>query len=131
MITEFWIEKARGDSIDNATIADVNIAIEELKLIVKDYRSFWIGHNDEEYVLEIYENLDVFFIYGEYQDKSLKVKFNNWEEVSICIEMYFTKDFLLLKNRIELFLLREGRIKRDKMYYVLRLQFFLEMYILK
>lgn len=131
MKTKFWIEKVWGGSIDNATIADVDIAFEEIKLIVNEQRFFWIGYGDEEYVLEIHENLDVFYLYGEDQDKSLKAKFNNWVEVRHCVEMYFANDFLLLKNRIELFLLRERSIKKDKMYYVLRLQNFLEMYILR
>lgn len=111
MITEFWIEKGWGGSIDNATITDVNIAIEEINIIVQEYGSFWIGHIDEEYVLEIHKNLDVFFIYGKNQNKRLKSEFNNWEEIRYCIEMYFAKDFLLLKNRIDLFSRQKGRIK--------------------
>lgn len=107
MITDFWIEKAWGGSIDYATIADAIMAIEEVKMIVQEHAAFWIGHNDEEYVLEIHGNLDVFFIYGENQDKSLKSEFNNWEEVKSCIEMYFAKDFLLLRNRIDLLSLTE------------------------
>lgn len=102
MITEFWIEKATGDSIDNVTIRDAKIAIEEIKTADTEHGAFWIGHIDEQYVLEIHKNLDVFLIYGENQDKRLKSEFNNWEQVENCLEMYFTKDFLLLKNRIGL-----------------------------
>lgn len=101
MITEFWIEKGWGVSIDNATIADSSITIEEIKIMDQEHGSFWIGHIEEEYVLEIHKNLDVFFIYGENQNKNLKATLNNWEEARYYIELYFAKDFLLLINEIE------------------------------
>jgi hypothetical protein len=102
MITEFWIEQGWGVSIDNATMEDISITIEEIKIMDLEHGSFWIGHVEEEYVLEIHKNLEVFFIYGENQDKSLKAEFANWDEALYYIKMYFAKDFLLLINEIEL-----------------------------
>ena len=102
MVTEFWIEKGCGVSIDNATITDINVAIEELITIDDDeHNSFWIGHTDQEYVLKIHKNLDLVFIYGENQDKQSKTKLPNWDQARYFIQIYFSKDFLLLKNEIE------------------------------
>lgn len=109
MTTEFWIEKATGESIDNATISDFNLALEEIKTADTEHGSFWIGHIEEQYVLEIHKNLCVFFIYGENQYKRLKSEFNNWQDIKDCLELYFAKDFLLLKNKMELVLCREGK----------------------
>ncbi|MFW0739860.1 hypothetical protein [Flavobacterium sp. T12S277] len=102
MKTEFWIEKSWNDSIDNATIQDINIAIEQTIKKDGEHSAFWIGHTEEEYVLKIHKNLDLFFIYGENQNKQLTIKTDNWEETRYFIQKYFTKDFLGLKNEIEL-----------------------------
>lgn len=102
MKTEFWVEKGWGDSVENATIADINVAIEETIKMDEEHGAFWVGHIEEEYVLEVHKNLDLLFIYGANQDKQLKAELNNWEEVKYFIRMYFSKDFLVLKEEIEL-----------------------------
>lgn len=60
MATESWIEKGWGKSIDNTTIEDVKFAIEEIIRIDEEYGVFWVGHTDQEYVLKIHKNLDLF-----------------------------------------------------------------------
>lgn len=102
MTTEFWIEKGCGESVDNATIEDTNVAIEEIIKIGKEYSTFWVGHTDKEYVLEIHNDLNLFFIYGENQNKKIQSKFVNWDECRYLLEMYFSKDFLGLKEQIKL-----------------------------
>jgi hypothetical protein len=102
MTTEFWIEKGWGESVDNATIEDANVAIEEIIKITKEHGSFWVGHNDKEYVLEIHNDLNLFFIYGENQNKKIQSKFVNWDECRYLLGMYFSKDFLGLKDEIKL-----------------------------
>ena len=101
MTTEFWIQKGWGESVDNATIEDTNVAIEEIIKIGKEYGTFWVGHNDKEYVLEIHKDLDLFLIYGENQDEKIQTKFVNWDECRHFLEMYFSKDFLGLKDEIK------------------------------
>ena len=102
MTTEFWIEKGWGESVDNAIIEDANVAIEEIIKIAKEQGSFWVGHNDKEYVLEIHNDLNLFFIYGENQNKKIQSKFVNWDECRYLLGMYFSKDFLGLKDEIKL-----------------------------
>lgn len=112
MVTEFWIEKGWGVSIDNATIMDANVAIAETLEMHDEHGSFWIGHIDEEYVLEIHKNLDLFFIYGENQDKQLKVELRNWEQARYFIQMYFAKEFFVLITEIELLSLSNRRAQK-------------------
>lgn len=102
MITEFWIEKGWGESVDNATIEDSNVAIEEIIKIDKEHGAFWVGHTDIEYVLEIHKDLNLFFIYGENQDKKIQLKFVNWDECRHLLEMYFSMHFSAIKNEIQL-----------------------------
>ena len=105
MITEFWIEKGWGKSIDNATIEDVTFAIEEIISIDEQYGIFWVGHTEKQYVLKIYKNLDLFFIYGKNQDKQMKIKLDNWDEFTHLLKRYYAKDFVGLKKEIKLMFL--------------------------
>jgi hypothetical protein len=102
MTTKFWIEKKWGDSVDNATIEDTEIAIgEAIKTNKQQHSIFWVGYADLEYVVEIHKDLDLFFIYGENQDKRIQAQLFHWNEVRYFLQMYFDKDFLGLKNEIE------------------------------
>jgi hypothetical protein len=42
-MSEFWIEKACGESIDNALISDAYAAIAQIKDINSLHGTFWIG----------------------------------------------------------------------------------------
>ncbi|WP_343617229.1 hypothetical protein [Flavobacterium sp.] len=64
MESQFWIEKRCG-SIENVTIEDVDAANQEAIFSDDVKSSFWIGHNDQEFVLRISSSLDFAFIYGK------------------------------------------------------------------
>lgn len=113
MTTEFWIEKGWGESIDNATVEDVNFAIEEIIRIEDEYGTFWVGHTEKEYVLKIHKNLDLFFIYGKNQDKQMQIKLGNWDEFVHFFERYYAKDFVGLKKEIKLILLSNSRLDME------------------
>ena len=102
MITEFWIEKIGGTSIDNATVQDTESVIREIIKTDQGIDTFWVGHKDKEYVLEIHKSLDLFLIFGENQDKRLQIKLKNWEQVRDFLRHYFRSDFLRIKDEIEL-----------------------------
>jgi len=101
MRTKFWIEKNWGQSVDNATLQDARIAIAQILSRPGEQALFWLGHTDQEYVLEIQNTLEVVFTYGENQDKKIKAKLFTWEQCQHLVEMYFAQDFLSLKNQIE------------------------------
>lgn len=100
-MTEFWIEKGWGVSIDNAEIADAVNAVEEIKKRYDENGVFWIGHIQEEYVLKIYKDLSLLYIYGENQDKELLILLEDWSLAEHFIGMYFSKDFLGIKEEIK------------------------------
>jgi hypothetical protein len=101
MTTEFWIEKAWGDSTRNASFDDIKTAINETIKMDEEHGAFWVGHPEEEYVLEIHKNLDLFFIYGENQEEQLQTKLDSWMDVQHFFQLYFDREFERLKNEIQ------------------------------
>lgn len=101
MSTEFWIEKPLGSSIDNASLSDAYNAIAEIIDFKYEYASFWIGHVDEEFVLEIHKNLELYFIFGDNQDQKIKIAAENWNVIKLYIKIFFDKDFSAIKNEAE------------------------------
>lgn len=102
MTTNIWIEKGWGDSVENATFDDIKSAIEETIRMDEEHGAFWVGHMENEFVLEVHKNLDLFFVYGENQDEQIQTKLDNWEDVKHFFKLYFDKEFEKLKTEIEL-----------------------------
>lgn len=98
MTTEFWIEKAWGDSVENATFNDIDAAIKETIAMDDEHGAFWVGH-DGEYVMEIDKSLRIIFVYGEDQQHSLIANLNNWEEAKSLYKQFFESKFEKLKSR--------------------------------
>lgn len=105
MVTEFWIEKAWGESINNALISDACNALLELINRGDEHGCIWIGHVHEEYVLEIQKDLQLVLIFGKNQDKRLKMTIQHCDKVDLLIRSYFDKDFGDLKNEFTMNLL--------------------------
>lgn len=42
--TNFWIEKGWGDSVENATFKDIEIAILETINMDAEHGAFWVGN---------------------------------------------------------------------------------------
>ena len=102
MTTNIWIEKGWGDSVENATFEDLKTTIEETIKIDEEHGAFWVGHMENEFVLEVHKNFDLFFVYGENQDEQIQIKLENWEDVKHLFKMYFDSQFEKLKKEIEL-----------------------------
>jgi hypothetical protein len=102
MKTPFWIEKGWGDSVENATIGDIEIAVAETMKMDEEHGAFWVGHLENEFILEVHKNFDLFFVYGENQDEQLKTKLDNWENIKHFFKLYFDSEFEKLKTEIEL-----------------------------
>ena len=102
MTTNIWIEKGWGDSNVNATFEDIKTAIDETIAKDDEHGAFWVGHMENEFVLEINKNFDLFFVYGENQDEQIQTKLDNWEEVKHFFKLYFDNEFEKLKTEIEL-----------------------------
>ncbi len=102
MKSNIWIEKGWGEVVDYATFKDIDTAIEEIINQDEEHGAFWIGNLENEYVLEVHKNLDLFFVYGENQNEQLQINLNNWEDVKKIFEFYFENEFEKLKNELEM-----------------------------
>jgi len=102
MITNIYIEKGWGDTVENATINDIKIAIEETIRMDEEHGAFWAGHKENEFVLEVHKNFDLFFVYGENQHEQIQIKLDNWANVEHFFQLYFDSKFEQLKNEIQL-----------------------------
>lgn len=100
-MTEFWIEKSCGFSIDNAEITDALNAVDEITKMYEKDTSFWIGHIEEEYVLRFHKDLSLRYIYGANQDQELMILFEDWSSAEHFVRMYFSKDFLGIKEAMK------------------------------
>ncbi len=102
MATNFWMETGWGDSFENATFDDIKIAIEETIKMDEEHGAFWVGHMENEFVLEVHKNFDLFFVCGENQHEQIQTKLDNWEDVKHFFKIYFNGQFEKLKKEIEL-----------------------------
>ncbi|QIH33824.1 hypothetical protein [Sphingobacterium sp. DR205] len=68
----------------------------------EEHGAFWAGHLENEFVLEVHKNFDLFFVYGENQDEQRQTKLDNWKDVKHFFKMYFNCRFEKLKKEIEL-----------------------------
>jgi len=39
----------------------------------EEHGAFWVGHMENEFVLEVHKNCDLFFVYGENNDKQIQL----------------------------------------------------------
>ncbi|MBL0013387.1 MAG: hypothetical protein IPP30_06380 [Flavobacterium sp.] len=70
METPFWIEKAWGDQVENATMDDVRVAIQETLNMDDEHAAFWVGHYENENALEVHKDLEIFYVSGDNQTTS-------------------------------------------------------------
>lgn len=73
MTTNIWIEKGWGDSVENATFDDIKSAIEETIRMDEEHGAFWVGHMENEFVLEVHKNLDLFLFMEKIKTNKFKL----------------------------------------------------------
>jgi hypothetical protein len=93
MTTPYWIEKGWGDSVENATISDIEIAVAETMKMDEEHGAFWVGHLDNEKVMEVHKDLEIFYILGDNPEEQLKIKLDDWDEVKGFYELFFDNRF--------------------------------------
>jgi hypothetical protein len=87
-----YLQRAWSDHITDITIADIDTVIIETQEMDDEHGAFWVGVNDEEYILETDKFLDMVLIVD---DEETRFKAKNWEEVRYFYE-------LLLAGRYEI-----------------------------
>lgn len=99
---ETYLQKAWGDSIENVTIEEIRVAINELPMIDDEHGAFWVGIvSDIEFVLETNKNLTVIGVFSEDLSKQIKVKFNNWNDIEDLYAEFLKYDFERVKSILE------------------------------
>lgn len=101
MMTPFWIEKAWGDHVDNATLEDIRVAINEINRMDDEHGAFWVGHNENENVLEVHKDLEIFCVFNDKLDDQLKTKLNSWQEAEYLYEQFLDDNYERIKSYIE------------------------------
>ncbi len=113
MVTNIWIEKGWGDSIENAAFNDIEAAIEETIQMDEEHGSFWVGHMENEFVLEVHKSFDLYFLYSENQNEQMHTKLESWEDIKHFFKLYFDGNFDQLKYEIEM---RPFTYKKHRIY---------------
>jgi hypothetical protein len=98
MTTLFWIEKAWGDSVANATMDDVKIAIQETINMDDEHGAFWVTHDVSECTLEVHKDMEIFYVNKE--NEQIKTRLSTWVEVEHLYELFFDNDYEQLKTLI-------------------------------
>ena len=101
METPFWIEKAWGDHVENATMDDVRVAIKETLDMDDEHGAFWVGHYENENVLEVHKDLEIFYVSGNDLSNQLKTKLNSWTEAEFLYQQFLDDNYEKVKNFIE------------------------------
>ena len=101
MKTPFWIEKAWGDQVENATMDDLRNAIRETINMDEEHGAFWVGHYENENVLEVHKNMEIFYVFSDNLNEQLRAKLNSWKDVEFLYQQFFDDNYDQVKKIIE------------------------------
>ena len=83
-VSESFLEKAWGGSVDNPKIEDIKVAILETKNMDEEHGAFWVGifnDKEEEIVLEVHKNLKTILIIDSASVEEKSITAESWEKV--------------------------------------------------
>lgn len=100
MTTNFWIEKAWGDSVDNATMADIKTAIQETIKMDDEHGAFWVGNMDNEFVMEIHKDLKLFFVTNSNPEDQLSTRLTSWTEVERFYKLFLDNEYKQIETEL-------------------------------
>ncbi|MEZ2338706.1 hypothetical protein AB6735_23860 [Mucilaginibacter sp. RCC_168] len=90
-----YLQRAWSDSEDDISIKDVRIAIAETKEMDDEHGAFWVGTEEEEYILETDKALKMICVINGEQ---LNYQAKNWAEVEKLYDLLLKEDFAALIN---------------------------------
>ena len=93
-----YLQRAWSDYISDITIADIDTVIIETQEMDDEHGAFWVGVNDEEYILEVDKFLDMVLTVD---DDETHFKAKNWEEVRYLYEVLLASDFEILVSHFK------------------------------
>jgi len=101
MEKQFWIEKAWGESVDNANLDDVKVAIKETRDMDDEHGAFWIQVDDSDHVLEVHKDLKVFFMLNDNPDEQITRKVNSWAEIERLYDLFFKGNYGQIERELK------------------------------
>jgi hypothetical protein len=101
-MSENYLQKAWGDSIDNVNIDDIKTAIHETLKMDDEHGAFWISISiNDENVLEMNKNLEIIGIFEDESELHYKRKFKNIEEIISLYDAFLAEDFVSVKSSLK------------------------------
>jgi len=95
-----YLEKAWGDSIDDATIDDVEIAIDEAQQMDEEHGAFWAESDDGANTLEVDKDLNLIGVFQGDQETQYKLKCKDWQDVKTLCELFLGERYDLVRNAL-------------------------------
>ncbi|GAA3754652.1 hypothetical protein [Flavobacterium ginsengiterrae] len=95
----FWIETNWGESFDEVTEKEITLILQNIFKNKKSDAAFWIGDNEGLHVLEIHNDFNLYYTYGENMDKRLTAAADGIVQCSYIVNMFISENFLLFRNR--------------------------------
>ena len=105
-MSENYLQKAWGDSIENVSINDIKEAINETLKMDDEHGAFWVSIiKQNENVLEMSKNLMIIGVFEDEEATQYKGVFKNIDEIIMIYEVFLNENFsevkeILRKNKI-------------------------------
>lgn len=100
MTTSFWIEKAWGDFVDNVTMDDIKVAIQETLVMDDEHGAFWVGNYDNECVMEVHKDLKLSFESSDNPDNQVTTELSSWTEVERFYELFLDNHYEQIETEL-------------------------------
>ncbi|PQA59709.1 hypothetical protein [Siphonobacter curvatus] len=76
-----FLQTAWGDQADIISMDEINQAIAQLQDMDEEHGAFWVGDDEEDYVLEIHRDLKVMVKFPEDPDEENWGQLSRWEDI--------------------------------------------------
>jgi len=92
-----YLQRAWSDYEDDIDIENVQKAIVETQAMDDEHGAFWVGTEEEEYILETDKSLKMICIVN---NQEIKYQAKSWNEVRAIYELLLKEDFAGLMEAI-------------------------------
>jgi len=93
-----YLQRAWSDGEDDIEMKNVLTAIAEIKEMDDEHGAFWVGTEDEEYVLETDKSLKMICVID---GKQINYQASDWQEVEKLYQLLLNEDFNALVEAIK------------------------------
>jgi hypothetical protein len=95
-----YVQGAWSDYIENISLDDVKIAIQETIQMDDEHGAFWVGIGDsEEYILKTHKDLIVIGIFEK--SSEIKKQFNNLQEIENLYKILLSRNYNEVKQILQ------------------------------